>query len=107
MVPYIDDGAPAALIYADAFYQPGEVRRKAGHIAAEVQVNPEAASQVFYDCGTALAPVESIRGAVQPSSGEGDGPGAMRFRTPQKEGLSVVPFWLARRVSSLSCNTCN
>ncbi|OLP77088.1 EH domain-containing protein 1 [Symbiodinium microadriaticum] len=77
MVPYIDDGAPAALIYADAFYQPGEVRRKAGHIAAEVQVNPEAASQVFYDCGTALAPVESIRGAVQPSSGEGDGPGAM------------------------------
>ena len=40
IVPYIDDGAPAAIIYADAFYQPGEVKHKAGHIPAEVGVKP-------------------------------------------------------------------
>ena len=37
----------------------------------------------------------------------GDGLGAMRSQTTQKESLSVVPFWLAaRRVSSLSQPAC-
>ena len=31
--PFIDDGMPSGIIYADAFYQPGELRHKAGHSA--------------------------------------------------------------------------
>ena len=41
VIPYIDDGEPQAIIYADAFYQPGETRYKAGHFPAEVPVNPD------------------------------------------------------------------
>ena len=67
MVPFIDDGSPAAAIYADAFYQPGETRRKAGHFPAEVSIRPGTRGRngwgyvvrlgeaVFYDCGTAPA----------------------------------------------------
>ena len=40
LVPFIDDGASAAVIYADAFYQPGETRHKAGHFPAEVNIKP-------------------------------------------------------------------
>ena len=40
VIPYIDDGEPQAIIYADAFYQPGETRYKAGHFPAEVPVKP-------------------------------------------------------------------
>ena len=31
--PFIDDGVLSGMIYADAFYQPGELRHKAGHSA--------------------------------------------------------------------------
>ncbi|CAE6933298.1 unnamed protein product [Symbiodinium sp. KB8] len=43
IVPFIDDRALAAIIYADAFYKPGETRstvRPAGHIPAEVPIKP-------------------------------------------------------------------
>ena len=33
-VPFVDDGSPQALIYADAFFQPGEVKHKAGFLPA-------------------------------------------------------------------------
>ena len=58
---------PQAIIYADAFYKPGEVRHKAGHIPAEVAVKPGTRGQngwgyvvrigaeVFYDYGVAPA----------------------------------------------------
>ena len=39
---------------------------------------------------------------VQPCSGEADGPGTMRFIPCKKKGLSIVPFWNARLVSTLS-----
>ena len=67
VIPYIDDGEPQAIIYADAFYQPGETRYKAGHSPAEVPVKPGSkgsngwgfvvriGATVFYDCGTAPA----------------------------------------------------
>ena len=67
VIPYIDDGEPQAIIYADAFYQPGETRYKAGHFPAEVPVKPGSkgsngwgfvvriGATVFYDCGTAPA----------------------------------------------------
>ncbi|CAE7923243.1 unnamed protein product [Symbiodinium sp. KB8] len=67
VVPYVDDGMPQAIIYADAFYKPGEVRHKAGHIPAEVAVKPGTRGQngwgfvvriggdVYYDYGVAPA----------------------------------------------------
>ena len=67
VIPYIDDGEPQAIIYADAFYQPGETRYKAGHFPAEVPAKPGSkgsngwgfvvriGATVFYDCGTAPA----------------------------------------------------
>ena len=78
MVPFIDDGAPAAVIYADAFYQPGETRHKAGHFPAEVNIKPgtrgmngwgyvvRIGDAVFYDCGT--APAEFLDGPSSTSS---------------------------------------
>ena len=67
VIPYIDDGEPQAIIYADAFYQPGETRYKAGHFPAEVPVKPGSkgsngwgfvvriGATVLYDCGAAPA----------------------------------------------------
>ena len=67
VIPYIDDDEPQAIIYADAFYQPGETRYKAGHFPAEVPVKPGSkgsngwgfvvriGATVLYDCGTAPA----------------------------------------------------
>ena len=39
-MPFVDYGAPSEVIDADAFYQPGEVRHKAGHLPAEVNIKP-------------------------------------------------------------------
>jgi len=67
IIPFIDDGAPAAIIYADAFYKPGETRHKAGHIPATVNIRPgtkgmngwgyvvRIGAHVFFDYGVAPA----------------------------------------------------
>ena len=66
-VPFVDDGAPQALIYADAFFQPGEVKHKAGFLPAGLPT-PKGArgkngwgyvvrigGETFYDFGQAPA----------------------------------------------------
>ena len=56
------------------------------------------------NCGSSGRDAESVHGAVQPSFGEGDGPGAMRFQytTPKKRVCPSYHFGEARRVSELS-----
>ena len=66
-MPFVDDGAPQALIYADAFFQPGEVKHKAGFLPAGLPT-PQGArgkngwgyvvrigGETFYDFGQAPA----------------------------------------------------
>ena len=63
VIPYIDDGAPAAIIYADAFYVPARRGQTQSHIPAEVNVRPgtrgrngwRMGAELFYDWGTAPA----------------------------------------------------
>ena len=67
-VPFVDDGSPQALIYADAFFQPGEVKHKAGFLPAGLPT-PKGArgrngwgyvvrvgAETYYDYGQAPAP---------------------------------------------------
>ena len=112
VVPFIDDGA-------DAFYQPGETRHKAGHFPAEVNIKPRGMNgwgyvvrigdAVFYDCGTAPAEFLELFASrrafinLRPR-GPGTGPGAGDL-SRQTGGLLVVHGGTLRMAARLSTGT--
>ena len=77
MVPFVDDGAPQAILYADAFYQPGETRHKGGHIPAEVAIRSGSRGSN----GWALVFFRAYRrrGLLRPRLGPGELPGPGLF----------------------------